>query len=223
MTMMPIIRKILATTALCLAAVGLSSCMRTGESMLSHANWYQAIVTTEYEQHNDNKGKDDASMEFKVPVYQVGNKYYVQGEKAVLHYRIGKLLVFPDELLNDRYVYAAPNGDKAYYEVEFQESTNEKLWLFAEDLSTPLRDLPKENQKAIGCYAMRAYRSLPGSVECGGYFKDKGYAVARIQTKPRLSWRALYAYPAAAALFICVDVPASCIITPCYLLYEFVQ
>ncbi len=214
---MPAYPRIISAIVLCLALVGLSSCVRTSEAVFHHAYVCDAVVTTE----NNSPDSDVAKFaSTKVPVYKVGSKYYVQGEPAELYSRIGKLIIFQDESDSSHLVYASATGSKAYYEVELQELSGSTCCVFAEDLSSPLSTLPKDCTEPVGLYGMRAYRILPTSHDSSCLYNAKDHAVVRMDADERLTWRALYAYPAAGLLYVCVDLPGSIIMTPLYLLYE---
>lgn len=207
--------RILAAIVISLTVFGLSSCVRTGEGVFNQASVYDAIVTTE------NMPPDsEESYTTKVPVYRVGGRYYVQAEPAELERRIGQLIIYPDQVDSSRLVCAEATGSKAYYEVELHNYGSISCCVFAEDLSNPLAALPLDCKKPVGYYGMKPYRFLLTSHDAACLYDGKNRAVARVKDDERLTWRALYAYPGAALLYVCVDLPGSIIMTPCYLLYE---
>ena len=214
---MPLYHKILTTIVICLAAVGMSSCVRTSEAVFNQASVYDAIMTTE---NSAPDAADGYSAQTKVPVYKVGGRYYVQAEPVVLERRIGQLIIYPDQVDTSHLVYAESTGSKAYYEVELHNYGSITCCVFVEDLSTPLKALPLDCKKPVGYYGMRPYRFLLTSHDAACLYDGKNRAVARVKDDERLTWRALYAYPGAALLYVCVDLPGSIIMTPCYMLYE---
>lgn len=215
---MPRYQRILVAIVICLVALGMSSCVRTSEAVFNQASVYDAVVTTE------NTPLDAELEEFyttKVPVYKVGGKYYVLAEPAELELHTGQLIIYPDQADSSRLVYAEATGSKAYYEVELHNYGSLTCCVFAEDLSNPLTALPMDCKKPVAYYAMRPYRIfLPSSHDAACLYDGKNRAVARVKDDERLTWRALYAYPGAALLYVCVDLPGSIIMPPCYLLYE---
>lgn len=214
---MPLYHKILTAIVICLAAVGMSSCVRTSEGVFNQASVYDAIMTTE---NSAPDAADGYSAQTKVPVYKVGGRYYVQAEPVVLERRIGQLIIYPDQVDTSHLVYAESTGSKAYYEVELHNYGSITCCVFAEDLSNPLKALPVDCKKPVGYYGMRPYRFVLTSHDAACLYDGKNRAVARVKDDERLTWRALYAYPGAALLYVCVDLPGSIIMTPCYLLYE---
>ena len=217
---MPRYQRILVAIVICLVALGMSSCVRTSEAVFNQASVYDAIVTTE---NTPLDAELEESYTTKVPVYKVGGKYYVQAEPAELERRIGQLIIYPDQVDSSRLVYAEATGSKAYYEVELQKNGSLTSCVFAEDVSHPLTALPMDCKKPVAYYAMRPYRILPSSHDAACLYDGKNRAVARVKDDERLTWRALYAYPGAVLLYVCVDLPGSIIMTPCYLLYEACQ
>ena len=214
---MPLYHKILTTIVICLAAVGMSSCVRTSEGVFNQASVYDAIVTTE---NMPLDAELEESYTTKVPVYKVGGRYYVLAEPAELELHTGQLIIYPDQEDSSRLVYAGATGSKAYYEVELHNYGSISCCVFAEDLSNPLAALPLDCKKPVAYYAMCPYRILPSSDDAACLYDGKNRAVARVKDDERLTWRALYAYPGAALLYVCVDLPGSIIMTPCYMLYE---
>lgn len=209
--------RILAAIVISLTVFGLSSCVRTSEAVFNQASVYDAVVTTE---NTPLDAELEESYTTKVPVYKVGGNYYVLAEPAELELHTGQLIIYPDQVDSSRLVYAEATGSKAYYEVELQELRGSTCCVFAEDLSSPLSTLPKDCTEPVGLYGMRAYRILPTSHDAVCLYNADDYAVVRMDADERLTWRALYAYPAAGILYVCVDLPGSIIMTPLYLLYE---
>ena len=209
--------RILAAIVICLIALGMSSCVRTSEGVFNQASVYDAIVTTE---NMPLDAELEESYTTKVPVYKVGGKYYVLAEPAELELRTGQLIIYPDQVDSSRLVYAGATGSKAYYEVELHNYGSISCCVFAEDLSNPLAALPLDCKKPVGYYGMKPYRFVLTSRDAACLYDGKKRAVARVKDDEKLTWRALYAYPGAALLYVCVDLPGSIIMTPCYLLYE---
>lgn len=214
---MPRYQRILVAIVICLVALGMSSCVRTSEAVFNQASVYDAVVTTE---NTPLDAELEESYTTKVPVYKVGGKYYVLAEPAELELHTGQLIIYPDQADSSRLVYAGATGSKAYYEVELHNYGSISRCVFAEDLSNPLTALPMDCKKPVAYYAMRPYRIIPSSHDAACHYNGKKRAVARVKDDERLTWRALYAYPGAALLYVCVDLPGSIIMTPCYLLYE---
>lgn len=212
--------RILAAIVISLTVFGLSSCVRTSEAVFNQASVYDAVVTTE---NTPLDAELEESYTTKVPVYKVGGKYYVLAEPAELELHTGQLIIYPDQVDSSRLVYAGATGSKAYYEVELQKNGSLTSCVFAEDVNHPLTALPMDCKKPVAYYAMRPYRILPSSHDAACHYNGKKRAVARVKDGERLTWRALYAYPGAALLYVCVDLPGSIIMTPCYLLYEACQ
>ena len=209
--------RILAAIVISLTVFGLSSCVRTSEAVFNQTSVYDAIVTTE---NTPLDAELEESYTTKVPVYKVGGKYYVLAEPAELELHTGQLIIYPDQVDSSRLVYAEATGSKAYYEVELHNYGSISCCVFAEDLNHPLTALPMDCKKPVAYYAMRPYRIFPSSQDATCLYDGKNRAVARVKDDERLTWRALYAYPGAALLYVCVDLPGSIIMTPCYLLYE---
>lgn len=107
---MPLIHRILATTALCLAAVGVSSCISTTHRVVKA--WGQSADEVYWA--NELGGTTDC-------LYRIGNELYVQAYRSSGEVSMGGVRPWGDMWLGD--------WDRPMYEVTPHTDKAEKVWL----------------------------------------------------------------------------------------------
>ena len=203
--------------------------LSTGEYMLEQSQDRQFIVTTEC------RYSPDTSQRSSIPVYQVGDKYYVAAELVTSRRNIHILSSVGSGSQGFSDVYHNREGEKLFYRVEKTTSAGETSF-----------SVPSGNEKAsmpiVSCVAdeiplfestqtgapvftcrmdtratMPRLVSLPDDTpQTLAYLrgapsrtigKDGSTQLMLTGVREDLSWRSIYAVPSAAVLFVAVDIP----------------
>ncbi|MCI6980998.1 MAG: hypothetical protein MR894_02130 [Akkermansia muciniphila] len=204
---MPIFQKILTTTALCLAAVGLSSCIsRLHREAYEFPRSYEGVRLENNSVSIDNNAAN-MKLTKRLYVYECNGQWYlpvsrIQYKKSVQWYQWK-----PYEMGDISY------EDKQQYYLPITEE-------FARELRTPSRhrwDPPAfGSHKSNLVHSTKLLKALPPQARpypilCPvSGFDEPGVWLA--QTDTHVGPSAILAYPAAALLFV-VDVPVSVVST----------
>ncbi|MBR5894981.1 MAG: hypothetical protein IKZ13_05520 [Akkermansia sp.] len=175
---------LLLTAMLCTAC---STPATFSRPIFARATEQPAIICTE---SKSGKKYDD----IKVPIYKVGNKYYVQA-CPVLVRDDENFFTFIDYSSDKWYEYIESTGPSAYYEVE---QSFPGCFHFPEQVEQALTTLPQNSRSPIGNFEIAYSRFCTAG--------DHQYFM-RVTDKAHHTWQALYAYPLGTALFICSDLP----------------
>ena len=217
---MPTIHKIFATTALCLAAMGLNSCISTSHRVVRA--WGQSADEVYWA--NEMEGSTEC-------LYRIGNELYVQAYRSSGDVTMGGLRPWGDLLML--------NWDEPTYEVTPHTDKAEKVWLrlvnenwndvrrefrygdrdlLSDDVSLrvtckeALTELPPDavrlvmpRKRRVKLYAVDGLTAGMNK-EYSSYSKER-----RPSTYISADAHALYAYPLSAIMFVGVDVPLTLI------------
>ena len=203
--------------------------LSTGEYMLEQRLDRQFIITTEC------RHTPETSQRASIPVYQVGDKYYVAAEHVTSRWNrriLASVGSAPDSSCVNQYA----EGEKKYYEVERADSTGTPC--FSAPSGTDEPALPSITSMQDDIYPAEADSSCVPTFICRRDARatmpqlvslpdaDRPHTLAYLRGAPslttgkdgstqlmltevhaELSWRSLYAVPAAAVLFVAVDIP----------------
>ena len=211
-------RKILATTALCLAALGLSSCISTTHRVVKA--WGQSADAVYWA--NELGGTTDC-------LYRIGNELYVQAYRSSGEVSMGGVRPWGDMWLGD--------WDRPRYDVTPHTDKAEKVWLRLvnenwNDVRRAFRYgdrdlLSADVHLSVTCkdaltelppHAIRVEvprkRKVELSVADGlsaGMNGEYGFQTKERRPSTYISAdaHALYAYPLSAIMFVGVDVPVT--------------
>lgn len=201
----------LSTLFYCSCSSGTFYTLSSAEYMLEHSVDRQFLISSEY------RHKPETRRYPGVPVYKVGEKYYVAAERVSAQ-RNKRLLTSVGSASPHPYYFYHREGKKEYYEVERSGCSGE----FSFALPSTGGKLPSPAFTALSgeTPSVLAYfspePSYPSVIPAGDtgrqaptYTCEKsGDIQFRLtDSRERLSWRALYAFPAAAVLFVVVDIP----------------
>ena len=215
---MTIFRKILATTALCLAAVGVSSCISTTHRVVKA--WGQSADEVYWV--NELGGTTDC-------LYRIGNELYVQAYRSSGEVTMGGRSPWGDLLMMD--------WNEPIYDVTPHTDKAEKVWLrlvnenwndVRREFRYGCRDLLSEDVHIrVSCkdtltqlppdavrltvprkrrVVLHAVDGLTAGMNCEFSFESKE---ERPSTYISADAHALYAYPLSAIMFVGVDVPVT--------------
>ena len=219
---------LLSTLFYCSCTSGTFYTLSTGEYMLEQRLDRQFIITTEC------RHTPETSQRASIPVYQVGDKYYVAAERVTSHWNRRILAAVgsaPDSTCVNQYA----EGEKKYYEVEKSTSNGEITFTVPsgnKEDSMPIvvcsaDAIPhfESTQTSVPTFTCRVdtRASMPHLVSLPD---DTPHTMAYLRGEPLftkgkdgsrqlmltgvhedLSWRSIYAVPSAAVLFIAVDIP----------------
>ena len=220
---------VLSTLFYCSCTSGSFYTLSTGEYMLEQRLDRQFIITTECRYSPDN------SQGSSIPVYQVGDKYYVAAEHVSSPPNIRILSSVGSGSQGSSYVYHNRDGEKLFYEVDKNTSDGEITFTVPsgknED-SMPIvvrvaDEIPhfESTQTSVPIFTCRVdtRASMPHLVSIPD---DTPHTMAYLRGEPLLttgkdgsrqlmltgvhedlSWRSIYAVPSAAVLFVAVDIP----------------
>ena len=220
---------VLSTLFYCSCTSGSFYTLSTGEYMLEQRLDRQFIITTECKYSPDN------SQSPSIPVYQVGDKYYVAAEHVSSPPNIRILSSVGSGSQGSSYVYHNRDGEKLFYEVEKSTSNGEITFTVPsgnKEDSMPIvvcaaDEIPhfESTQTSVPTFTCRVdtRASMPHLVSLPD---DTPHTMAYLRGEPLftkgkdgsrqlmltgvhedLSWRSIYAVPSAAVLFVAVDIP----------------
>lgn len=155
--------------------------------------------------------------ECTTPVYKVANQHYVAGKAVSLRERKLRYWHAADIHLHCNYTRTSANEPIAYYPVMLaKDSAGNTYCQFEQDIAHPLTTLPEQARKPVGFYPFN--KRYTSHCACNGHAHN-----VKITKDSRLTPHALYAYPAAALLFVGVDLPCGIVITIGGLIYGSVD
>lgn len=211
---MPLIPRILATCALCLAAVGLSSCISATHRVVKA--WGQSADEVYWA--NELGGTTDC-------LYRVGNELYVQGYRSS-----GEVTMGVENCFGGIWMYP----EEAVYEVTPHADKAEKVWLRLSDKNwsdaqryfrtgetryssdyislrvtshDALTELPSHAARLAVPRTRRVNLVVQDGLSAGKNWDWERDEYGRPSDHISADAHALYAYPLAGALFLGVDVP----------------
>ena len=211
---MPTIARILTTTALCLAAVSLSSCISATHRVVKA--WGQSADEVYWA--NELGGTTDC-------LYRVGNELYVQGYRSSGDVSMGVENCFGGIWMNP---------EEAVYEVTPHPDKAEKVWLRLSDMDwsdaqryfrtgetrfssdcislrvtsrDALTELPSHAARLAVPRTRRVTLAVQDGLSAGKNWDWERDEYGRPSDHISADAHALYAYPLAGALFLAVDVP----------------
>lgn len=220
---------LLSTLCYCSCTSGTFYTLSTGEYMLEQRLDRQFIISTECSY------PPEANQSVSIPVYQVGNKYYVAAERVTTRTK-RSILATVGSAPETHYINQYDDGEKKYYEVERADSAGAPCFFVPSEKKetslpsvTSMQDeihpagtstsgVPTFICRRDARAAMPQLESLPDaelphtlahlrgapSLTTG---KDGSPQLMLTEVHESLSWRSLYAVPAAAVLFVAVDIP----------------
>ena len=213
-------RKILATTALCLAALGLSSCISTTHRVVKA--WGQSADAVYWA--NELGGTTDC-------LYRIGNELYVQAYRSSGDVTMGGIRPWGDLLMlgwNEPAYDVTPHTDKA--EKVWLRLVNENWNDVRREFRYGCRELRSEDVHIrVSCkdtltqlppdavrltvprkrrVVLHAVDGLTAGMNCEFSFESKE---ERPSTYISADAHALYAYPLSVIMFVGVDVPVTLI------------
>ena len=219
---------VLSTLFYCSCTSGTFYTLSTGEYMLEQRLDKTFIVTTEC------KYSPDDYQHASIPVYQVGDKYYVAAERVTTR-RKRCILATVGSTPESHDINQYDDGEKKYYEAEKTISagaTSFSVPSGQNEVTTPIvarvaDELPLSESTQTGgpiftCRldtraAMPRLVSLPDDTpHTMAYLrgepvlttgKDGSTQLMLTVSREELSWRSIYAVPSAAVLFVAVDIP----------------
>ena len=214
MTIMPHIPRILSPIDLCLAAVGLSSCLSATHRVVK--TWGQSADAVYWV--NELEGETDC-------LYRVGNELYVQGYRSS-----GDVTMGVDNCYGGIWMYP----EEAVYEVTPHTNKAEKVWLRLADMDwsdaqryfrtgetrftsdyislrvtsrDALTELPSHAARLAVPRTRRVNLAVQDGLSAGKNWDWERDGYGRPSDHISADAHALYAYPLAGALFLAVDVP----------------
>ena len=219
---------LLSTLFYCSCTSGTFYTLSTGEYMLEQRLDRQFIITTEC------RHTPETSQRASIPVYQVGDKYYVAAERVTSRWNrriLASVGSAPDSTCVNQYA----EGEKKYYEVEKSTSNGEITFTVPsgnKEDTMPIvvraaDKIPhsKSTQTSVPTFTCRldSRAAMPRLVSLPD---DTPHTMAYLRGEPLftkgkdgsrqlmltgvhedLSWRSIYAVPSAAVLFVAVDIP----------------
>ena len=220
---------LLSTLFYCSCTSGSFYVLNTGQYLLEQRLDRQFVVTTEC------KYSPDDSQRSCIPVYKVGNKYYVAAERITSSPNIRILSSVGSASPDSSYIYHNRDGEKQFYEVEKSSSAGEISFTVIsgrneESIPIVVRAADEiahseSNQTGGPTFSCRLDTradmprlvSLPDDTpHTLAYLrgvpslttgKDKSTQLMLTGVREDLSWRSIYAVPSAAILFVAVDIP----------------
>ena len=220
---------VLSSIFYCSCTSGSFYTLSTGEYMLEQRLDRQFIITTECKHSSDNRQRPS------VPVYQVGDKYYVAAERVTSSPNIRILSSVGEGSQGSSHIYHNRDGEKLFYEVVKGTSNGEITFTVPsgkKEDAMPIvvrvaDEIPhsESTQTSVPTFTCRldSRATMPRLVSLPD---DTPHTMASLYGEPLftkgkdglpqlmltgvhedLSWRSIYAVPSAAVLFIAVDIP----------------
>lgn len=220
---------VLSSIFYCSCTSGSFYTLSTGEYMLEQRLDRQFIITTECKHSSDNRQRPS------VPVYQVGDKYYVAAERVTSSPNIRILSSVGEGSQGSSLVYHNRDGEKLFYEVVKSTSNGEITFTVPsgkKEDAMPIvvrvaDEIPhsESTQTSVPTFTclLDSRATMPRLVSLPD---DTPHTMASLYGEPLftkgkdgspqlmltgvhedLSWRSIYAVPSAAVLFIAVDIP----------------
>ncbi|MBR4310034.1 MAG: hypothetical protein IKT79_03300 [Akkermansia sp.] len=198
---MPSFRKILATTALCLAAVGLSSCIsRMHRVAYEYPRTYEGVGI---EDNSVSTGGDAGSMKLtkRLYVYECDGQWYLPVSRICYTKKV---------------IQGEPDTSQAYQIANVSREDKRQYYLpisseFAGKLRTASRIRRRQNELTDYITQPKLLTSLPQQAKAYPILMpiaDGKNGDLLVQTDTHVGPSAILAYPVAAVLFV-VDIPVT--------------
>ena len=199
---MTIFRKILTTTALCLAAAGLSSCVsRLHRVAYEYPRTYEGAGV---EDNSVSTGDNAADMRLtkRLYVYECGGQWYLPVSRICYTKKV---------------IQGEPDTTHAYQVANVSHEDKRQYYLpispeFAGKLRTASRDRRRQNELTDYITQPKLLTTLPPQAKAYPILMpiaDGQYGDLLVQTDAHVGPSAILAYPAAAVLLFVVDIPVT--------------